>query len=104
MGPQLPIWLVFVLAVLAVFRLSLLFSKENGPGRIFHKMRKATPAKSSLREGVSCVFCESIWWSALAVGWLIYLGRVEWVYSPFWWLGVSAGAIILNQQWTKGDL
>lgn len=104
MEPQLPIWLVFVLASLAVFRLSLMFSKESGPGRIFSKLRKSTPPKSSLREGVSCIFCESIWWSAAATGWLIYLGEVSWSVAPVWWLASSALAVVLNQSFTKGAL
>ncbi len=94
-------WLIFVLATLACFRLSVMFSKEAGPGRIFKKLRAQTPPKSALREGVSCALCESVWWSAAIVGLLCFFEYVPRGTFPLYWLAVSGGAVVLNQKFTK---
>lgn len=93
-------WLIFVLATLACFRLSVMFSKESGPGRIFKKMRAQTPPKSALREGVSCTLCESVWWSAAINVGLCSVGFMPWIQFPLYWLAVSGGAVVLNQAFT----
>lgn len=97
-------WFILIISILACYRLSLLFAKEDGPGKIFHKLRKSTPPKSSLRDGISCLLCESVWWSAFITGYLVYLGHTDWLHAPIVWLAISAGAIVLNQQFTKGPL
>lgn len=94
----------FILASLAAYRIALMFAKEAGPGRIFRKLRNSTPPRSSLREGISCVFCESIWWSALITGYYIFLGLVSLQMAPIYWLSVSAVAVASNQLFTKGEL
>lgn len=78
-----------------------MFSKENGPGRIFKKARLATPPKSALREGIECALCESVWWSAVITVTLGCLGEVRWPVAPLYWLSASAVAVILNQAFTK---
>lgn len=92
---------IFLLAVLATFRLAVMFSKESGPGRIFKWMRAKTPPKSALREGISCALCESVWWSApiTALSW--YFGYVPPGTVPLYWLAASGGAVVLNQAFTK---
>jgi len=94
-------WLIFVLATFACFRLSVMFSKESGPGRIFKRLRAQTPPKSALREGVSCTLCESIWWSAAICASLCFFGYTPWGTFLLYWLAVSGGAVVLNQRFTK---
>jgi hypothetical protein len=94
---------------LAVFRLSLLLSKEDGPAWIFRKLRRSVPAKSSAKEGIQCLWCVSVW---MAIPVSIYMTcRLLHVELPEtlillgdWFilmLALSAVAIIVNQQWTK---
>lgn len=89
-------WLIFLLGSLSTFRLAAMFSSESGPGRIFKKLRQAAPPKSATREGLSCIRCESVWWSApiTAAFWWIKLIPPEqtWAY----WLAFSATAICIN--------
>lgn len=92
---------IFVLASLATFRLSIMFAKENGPGRIFKKARAATPLKSALREGIECALCESVWWSAVVTTSLYFYGEVPLKIAPIYWLAASAVAVVLNQRFTK---
>ncbi len=94
-------YFVFILAVLSTFRLSVMFSKESGPGRIFKKLRAQTPPKSALREGVSCTLCESVWWGAGVTALCWFFEYVPHGTIPLYWLAVSGGAVVLNQRFTK---
>lgn len=95
-------WFHFLLAVLAAYRLSLLVSKESGPAFIFRKLRRLPPPKSSAREGLSCQWCLSVYGSAVVTAFLWWRGVVPVWEVPLWWLAVSAGAIAINQTFTKG--
>lgn len=95
-------WFVMVAGGLAAFRLSLLISKEDGPAFIFRKLRRLPPPKSSAKEGLACLWCMSIWSSAVVAGYLYWIGLVEGEQWPLYWLAISSIAIICNQQWTKG--
>lgn len=92
---------------LAVFRLSLLISKESGPAWIFRKLRRSIPAKSSAKEGIQCQWCVSVWMAiplTLFVFFKSYLPEGVELCGRFFifMLALSAIAIIINQQWTKG--
>lgn len=100
---DLPVWLLFLVSALATYRLSLLVSKEDGPAWVFRKLRRVPKAGSSAREGLSCPWCLSIWFSAVVTGYEWWQGMVSGVVAPLWWLGVSALAIGFNQMWTRGD-
>lgn len=69
---------------------------------VFRKLRRLPEAKSSLKEGLSCQWCLSVWWSAPVTGYLWWLGVVEPLETPLWWLGMSSLAIFYNQAFTKG--
>jgi hypothetical protein len=90
-----------LLGGLAAYRLSLMISKEDGPAYIFRRLRKLPPKASSANEGLSCEWCMSIWTSAVIALYLWLLKIVPGNQWPLYWLGISAIAIICNQQWTK---
>lgn len=94
-------WLKFLISALAVYRLSGMFATEVGPGRIFERLRKVGRNRT-LKEGLSCPLCESVWWAGLCVGGQYLLGWVSLSEVPFWWLGVSGFAVVLWRQWPKG--
>jgi hypothetical protein len=85
---------------LATFRLSLLITKEDGPGYIFRKLRKAPPENTSTKDGLSCQWCMSIWMSALVTTYYWLLKIIPGIEWPLYWLAMSAIGIICNQQWT----
>lgn len=99
-------WFQFMLGALATYRLSILISKESGPGFIFRKLRRAPDSKKhpSVKEGLSCPFCVSIWFSAATTGYYIWMDWITWHEAPLYWLSFSAVAVVLNQAFTKGDL
>lgn len=88
--------LLFLAAVLATYRLSLLVSKEDGPYWIFSKIRRLPPAKSSTREGLSCPLCTSVYASALVASFFVWLGYAPVHEWPLWWLSASGGAVLLH--------
>lgn len=94
-------WMMFILGGLATYRLALLFSLESGPGRIFAKLRRVPPVKSSAREGLSCLHCSSVWFAAPVTGYFVWRGKIEWPDSPLYWLSFSALAIVLHHTFTE---
>ncbi len=67
-------WFTFILASLATFRLSHLFTKERGPFAVFERLRNAMPGgRGSAKTNLS--------WE-------------EWILT---WLGFSAVTLIINQ-------
>lgn len=94
-------WLELLILSLATFRLSLLFSKESGPARIFRKLRHLPPPKSSAREGLSCQWCMAVWSSAFVLA-LFLLWNNFWTMAFLYMLAVSGAAICWNQAFTKG--
>lgn len=95
----------FILACLATYRISLLFSKEAGPARMFAKLRKAPPKRSATAEWLSCIFCFSMTGSAFVCGLLWLSGtRQHWGEWFMTWCALSAVTILLNQKFTKGEL
>jgi len=86
---------------LAAYRLALLITKEDGPFRLFLKLRKLPPENSPAREGLSCEWCVSVWVSAVVATYLWWLGAFPGREWPIQWLALSAIAVICNQQWTQ---
>ena len=95
----------FTIAALATFRISLLFSKERGPGKVFSKLRQAPPKRSAWREWLSCIFCFSMTGAAIVLGalWLAGIRQhpAQWFMS---WCALSAVTVLLNQKFTPGSL
>lgn len=89
--------LVFIIASLAIWRLSYAIVKENGPLMVFARLR-ARLAASQKRSGglfdlISCIYCVSFWIGL--VGSLIVSNNVfEWVGYG---LAFSAVAVLIER-------
>lgn len=94
-------WFIFLVASLVVYRLSLMLSLEAGPGRIFKKLRNIPAPKSATKEGMACIHCSSVWYSAPVTAFLWWLKYIPTWEIPIYWLAFSAAAIILHHQWTE---
>jgi len=93
-------WLEFFVGCMATFRLALLISQEEGPGDVARKLRESTPA-GWIRRGFSCEWCQSFWWGLAIALFFALTGRLRWLDLPPYWLAFSAGAIVLNQAFTR---
>lgn len=87
---------VFTLCLLAVWRITHLLGKEDGPFNIIYLLRKKAGA-GFWGKLMDCFYCLSIW-TALPFG--IWLGNNFW-YVLLYWLALSGGACLLEQATTK---
>ena len=53
--------MTFILASLAVYRLSRMITDEEGPFAIFAKLRGAFPPTNWVGRGLECIMCVSVW-------------------------------------------
>lgn len=83
--------LAFLVAALAVYRVSYLIAQEEGPLSIIAKVRgKIDPDQDNwLGRGVRCVACVSFWVSLI----IVLLIGASWLE----WLGVAGGALVIHK-------
>lgn len=92
--------IVFILVVLSVWRVSSLFAYESGPFSIFGSIRYYLKKNSNnvvlytLHEGISCLWCNSIWFSALA-SILITNNIASWIVYT---LSISTCSILIEER------
>jgi hypothetical protein len=88
-------FLVLLIAVLSVYRLSILLINESGPFDIFVKLRMWALNRgpnSFLAQLLSCIYCISVWVSiGVAIG-LVFIPHFVFVLLPF---ALSMSAIML---------
>lgn len=95
----------FILCALAVFRLAHMIAEESGPMRVFRKLRAAPKKGTSLREGVACPYCWSLWLATIIVTFLFALPHLPaWAIATGWFivtmLALSGAAILFHQAFT----
>lgn len=86
----------FVIVCLAVWRLTHLLSKEDGPWDIIYKLRKAAGA-GFFGSLLDCFYCLSIW---IALPFGLWLGLFWW-QKILYWLAASGAACLLEQATTN---
>jgi hypothetical protein len=102
------IWLLFVLSILATWRITSLLVMEEGPFDMFARLRSfvgvqyddhSNPyGENALSKIFSCVWCMSVW-VALVVTVFSMSDPVNLRLFFLWWLSTSTGAILVNR-WT----
>lgn len=95
----------FIVHALAVFRLTLMVTKEAGPGWIFRHLRKwvkrSWPKWTHMDEGIECLWCMSMQIALPVVVARFFLAG-SLVYDVIILaLALSGVAIAVNQQFTK---
>lgn len=94
-----------VIAAFATYRISLMFTKESGPGAVFEKLRDAFPKYSGWYDWITCIFCFSMAASFFVCVVLGMAGTTGMLYDWFLlWFGLSAFTIAMNQAFTKEKL
>ncbi|CUQ66558.1 conserved protein of unknown function [Candidatus Nitrospira inopinata] len=83
-------WLI--IGVLAVWRVTHLFSAEDGPWQLLARLRRWA-GEGLLAELLDCFYCLSLW-IAMPIAWLI---GEEWKEQVLLWLSFSGGAILLER-------
>jgi len=88
---------LFLITLLAVWRVTHLFQAEDGPFDIIFRIRKLA-GDGVFGKIMDCFYCLSIW-VALLPG--LYFGR-DWLQKIILWLAFSGGAILLEKFSNKG--
>jgi hypothetical protein len=91
-------WFYFITSVLAVWRLTHLLGKEDGPFDIIFLMRKKAGV-GFFASLLDCFYCLSIW---IAFPFGIWLGPT-WLEKLLMWLALSGAACLLEQATTKNN-
>ena len=84
----------FVVVTLAVWRVTHLFSEEDGPGRLFARLRAASAPHGFWASLLGCFYCFSLW-VALPFAWAA--SDDSWGWRIINWLGVSGAACLLQR-------
>jgi hypothetical protein len=82
----------FTLSALAVYRVSFLVAREDGPWGLFRQVRSAAKGTVAGRL-VTCLNCLSIW-IALPLAWFVGSSWVERVVA--WW-ALSGAAVLMDR-------
>ena len=90
--------LYLVLFVLAVWRITHLISKEDGPFDIMYIIRKKAGA-GFLGKLMDCFYCTSVW-VALPFG--LWAGD-GWPEKLLYWVAISGAACLLEQATAKNN-
>jgi len=90
--------LVFTIVSLAVWRITHLLSKEDGPFDVVFKLRKQL-GHGFLGSLLDCFYCLSIW---IALPFGILLGN-NWKEKLLLWLALSGAACLLEKATTKNE-
>lgn len=94
-------WFEFMLGVLATYTLALYITKTSGPKHMFKRLRNMPDKRSSLHEGIRCIWCVSSWASAVVTTYQWWMNSLDPYDAPQYWLALTAGSIMLNQAFTK---
>jgi hypothetical protein len=89
---------VFTIVSLAVWRITHLLSKEDGPFEMIYKFRKQL-GQGFFGSLLDCFYCLSIW---IALPFGIAAGS-NWKEMILYWLALSGAACLLEKATTKND-
>ncbi len=91
-------WFYFITAALAVWRLTHLLGKEDGPFNIIFLIRQKA-GTGFFGNLLDCFYCLSIW---IALPFGVWLGTT-WQVKLLLWLSLSGAACLMEQATTKND-
>jgi len=93
--------------ILATWRLTSLIHREDGPARMFEKLRHLLGvrynaysiqyATNNLSEGILCFWCSSVWGATLICILAALLKVIPWRDAPLSILAASTGAIVVEE-------
>ncbi len=86
------VWMALILSVLAVYRLSYLIAKEDGPFDMFYAMREKIGQESWIGRGLHCVLCISFWLSLIPAVILFYEYDINFGLG---WFGIAGAVLVL---------
>ncbi len=88
---------LLILSSLAVYRLSYMIAKEEGPISIFARIRGKIDSKQStwVGRGINCPLCISAWLSLLPI--IFILPRMDIYTTIVLWLSIAGLSMLLER-------
>lgn len=96
-------WLLFIASTLACFRLTRLITDDKIMDWLRSWVVRQAPkkVKAKAREGITCPFCVSFYYStSIAVG-LAWVGVIPWIEVAGWQPAIWGGSVLWNQVFAK---
>lgn len=90
-------WLTFLMAALAVYRVSRMVTDEEGPWSAFTWLRSQPAPQTWLARGLECIMCVSFWVALPAALLLILLGYADTWLWPVVWMALSAVTVVIRK-------
>jgi hypothetical protein len=84
----------FLLAVLAVYRLAILFTLDDGPFDLFARMRDEVGQDGWVGRGLHCPGCVGFW---IALAAACAVPGVSLASLGLWWMAIAGGAFWLTK-------
>lgn len=91
-------WLAFVVAALAVYRLSKMIAEDRGPFDLLLKLRNHFTGEDWISDGIRCHKCLSFWF-----GWIAAI-PLPWTWWPEYVLlalALSGATLMLEKYWKR---
>lgn len=85
----------FALSVLAVYRISYMMAKEEGPFSIFLSLRDAFDQSTWIGRGLNCPLCISVWISSVVASVMLY-GTQDILGFIRLWLAIAGMCLIIH--------
>ncbi len=86
------LYLAIALSILAIYRVSYLIAKEDGPFDVFALIRGKISQENWIGRGLNCVLCLSFWLSLIPALWLFW-GRPVNIIAG--WFGIAGSVLVL---------
>lgn len=87
---------IYPLALLGVYRVAHMITREDGPFDIFVQMREEIGQATWIGRGFHCTNCVSFWVSLAMMEWLWFQGLIPVGLNLVTWLALAGGALILH--------
>lgn len=86
-------WFIVILSILAVYRISYLIAREDGPFDMFVAMRHKIGQHNWIGRGLHCILCIDFWLSLPPA--IVLFGYAGIPMIIIGWLGMAGGGLII---------
>ena len=86
------LYLALALSILAIYRVSYLIAKEDGPFDVFSGLRGKISQEGWVGRGLHCGLCISFWLSLIPALWLFWSRPIDIIAG---WFGIAGSVLVL---------
>lgn len=94
-------WLMFTIASLATYYIALSVTKQEGPWRLFERLRNLWLDQDWKGRGVRCHVCVSLYAALLITLALWGLGDVDTGHALLIWPGLAGASVLVDKYWSR---